>query len=902
MHMALTEGSRLGPYEIEAPIGAGGMGEVYRAKDTRLDRVVAIKVLPEALKADASRRQRLEREAKAISQLSHPHICTLHDIGHANGLDFLVMEFIDGESLASWLSSGPLPMDDVLKYAAQMADALATAHKQGIVHRDLKPGNVMLTKSGVKLLDFGLAKVVEPSSTEAAMTQLPTLTTPLTEAGSIVGTFQYMAPEQLEGQPADARSDIFSLGSVLYEMATGQRAFTGKSQASLIVAVLKEEPAPISSIQPLTPPAFDRLVQTCLAKDPEDRFQTAHDVELQLRWIVEGGSQAGAPAAVSARRKSRERLAWGVAAAAILTAVALGIGFFLRAPKSPRVLRSTIELPPDLTVDPDNDSLAFSPDGETLAIAAADTKGTQQLYLRALDGPTPRALDGTKGATYPTWSPDGRWLAFFADGKLEKIDVTNGAVQTLATAPQGRGIAWGPDGTLIYAPDITGPLWKVSAGGSGASAIEKDVPKGSSHRDPRFLPDGKSILFASLSTGSSTGSTGKGADYGLYVLNLATGKSQGLLPDQSEGRFVPPGYLAFVRDDNLMVQPFDPASLKLSGEALLVAQKIQFDRYRGTAGYAFAGGDLLVYQPTSTGVLSQLTWFDSNGKELGTIAKPLAIAPNPFALRVSPDGRRAVAMVGARGQFRLWMIDLTSGVASPFTFGDQTAFGAVWSPDGESVIYRALVNQEGSGGVEAFFVKKADGGSVPERLAGPAVGNVVATDWSPDGSVVTYSSQRPETNSYDIGVVSMTGDHQVKTLVHSPANELGGSFSPDGKWLAYVSNESGSAQLYVIPYPGPGGKWQLTSNGSQDFFWVSDHEIYNQLEDGKVDAIELVPGEHGGLGIGSTRLLTDRLPAAKAASYSRTLKRFLLAVPTGGNHKSPITLVTNWIGELEGNG
>jgi len=900
--MALTAGSRLGPYEIEEPIGAGGMGEVYRAKDTRLDRIVAIKVLPEALAADTSRRQRLEREAKAISQLSHPHICTLHDIGHEDGVDFLVMEFIDGESLASRLSSGPLPMDDVLRYAVQMADALATAHKQGIVHRDLKPGNVMLTKSGVKLLDFGLAKVVEPASAATAMTQLPTLTTPLTEAGSIVGTFQYMAPEQLEGQPADARSDIFSFGCVLYEMATGRRAFTGTTQASLISSILRDQPEPISTVQPLTPPALDRVVQTCLQKDPDKRWQSAADMANELRWVAEGGSRAGAPVAVSARRKSRERLAWGIAAFAILAAAfGLWFGFVLRAPKPPRVLRSTIDLPPDLTVDADNDSLAFSPDGETLAIAAADAKGTQQIYLRALDGPAPRPLDGTKGATYPTWSPDGRWLAFFADGKLKKIDIANGAVQTLADAPQGRGIAWGADGTIVYAPDIAGPLWKVSAGGSGASAIEKDVPKGASHRDPRFLPDDKSILFASLSTGAQGGDTVKSANYGLHVLDLASGKSQRLLPDQSEGRFVRPGYLAFVRDDNLVVQPFDPASLKLSGEALPIAQKIQFDRYRGTAGYAFAGADLLIYQAASTGVLSQLTWFDPSGKELETLAKPLEVAPTPLALSVSPDGRRAVAMVGARGQFRLWMIDLASGVASPFTFADQTAFGAVWSPDGQNVIYRALQNNEGSGGVESFFIKKAEGGSPPESIPGPESGSVFATSWSPDGSVVAYSIQSPETKSWDIGVVAMAGDHEIKTLVHGPANEIGGKFSPDGKWLAYGSDESGSAQLYVIPYPGPGGKWQLTSNGSQDFFWASDHEIYNQSEDGKIYAIELAPGEHGGLGIGSTRLLTDEFPAATTMTYSRALKRFLVAVPTGGNHKSPITLVTNWTQELEGN-
>ena len=442
--MSLAAGTRLGPYEIVAPIGAGGMGEVYRAKDSRLDRQVAVKVLSSHLSASEEVRQRFEREAKTISQFSHPHICSLYDVGREGETDYLVMELLEGESLADRLGKGALPTEQVLRYGIQIADALDKAHRQGIVHRDLKPGNIMLTKTGVKLLDFGLAKPLtaagaRPVSGASVLATEAQVSQPLTERGTVLGTFQYMAPEQLEGGEADGRSDIFAFGAVLYEMATGKKAFTGKSQASLIGSILRDEPPSISEAAPMIPPALNRVVKTCLAKDPEDRFQTAHDAKLQLEWIAEGGSQAGLPAPVVARRKNREKLAWTVAAILALVSALAIVGYLRRAPKPPRVVRFELATPEEIVA---LDAPRVSPDGRYVAFNATDSSGKTRIWLRALNALAPQPLPGTEGTNRPFWSPDSRFLGFFAEGKLKKIDVTGGPPRTSATrrpAPTAPG-------------------------------------------------------------------------------------------------------------------------------------------------------------------------------------------------------------------------------------------------------------------------------------------------------------------------------------------------------------------------------------------------------------------------------------------------------------------------------
>jgi hypothetical protein len=520
------------------------MGEVWRGKDTRLDRSVAVKILPVAFAEDDERRQRFEREAKTISSLSHPHICTLFDVGHEGEAHFLVMELLEGESLADRLQKGPLPLDQVVKFGAQVAEALSAAHKQGIVHRDLKPGNVMLTKSGAKLLDFGLARSGAGLGGVSGSTALPTEAKPLTTAGTVLGTFQYMAPEQLEGAEADPRTDIFALGALIYEMATARRAFEGKSKTSLIAAILSTQPPPISSVQPVMPPALDHVVRKCLEKDPDDRWQSAHDVASELRWIGEAGSQAGVPTTLSVRRRSRERLAWGLVAL-LGTAAGLLAVVQLRRPAAPAVaFRATLDPPPETSLIPfDELGLALSPDGRQLAFVAIAADGSKQIWIRDLAEMSARPLGETSGAWYPFWSPDGRHLGFFADGKLKRIDLRGGSPQVIAEAPSGRGGSWGQGDVILFSPNIRSAIHQVPATGGTPTPVTRFLPEQeTSHRWPHFLPDGRHFLFLLRARTSGQPEVGR-----LMLASLDSPEATLLIDDATNATYVDPGYLLYGR-------------------------------------------------------------------------------------------------------------------------------------------------------------------------------------------------------------------------------------------------------------------------------------------------------------------------------------------------------------------
>ncbi|HYT23607.1 MAG TPA: protein kinase, partial [Candidatus Polarisedimenticolia bacterium] len=563
--MPLYPGTHLGPYEITGPLGSGGMGEVYRARDTRLERTVAIKILPRELSNDPIRKQRFEREAKTISSLNHPHICVLHDVGHQDGMDYLVMECVEGETLARRLEKGPLPLEQVLKFGAQIADALDRAHRSGIVHRDLKPGNIMLPPGGAKLLDFGLAKAATALASTATLTAVRTA--PVTEEGTIVGTFQYMSPEQIEGKDLDGRSDIFSLGAVLYEMVTGKLAFEGKSQLSVASAILENEPEPISAAKPMTPPALDHAVKNCLAKLPDERWQTASDLALELKWIAAGGSQAGEAVGVPSGRGRWERASWLLTSAFFLVAVAAGAAWWQASNRRQPSMYFHASVPFAA-----ND-VALSPDGRMLAMIAYSGQANYYvLWTHEIGGHKTNSIDGTQGATYPFWSPDGKFIAFFADGKLKKVDVSGGQPQVLCDAPNGRGGTWNRDGVIVFTPDGFGGLFRVSS--SGGSPMEMTKPDSSrfetSHRWPLFLPDGKHLIYLAANFSGQT------ENNAIFLGSLDSRERSLVVSTSANAAYAEPGYLVYMRDKALVAQPFDRRRYVLSGEPHALSDEVLY--------------------------------------------------------------------------------------------------------------------------------------------------------------------------------------------------------------------------------------------------------------------------------------------------------------------------------------
>src|SRR6267378_3743405 len=638
--MSLNAGIRLGPYEILTAIGAGGMGEVYRARDTRLDRIVAIKVLPTHLADRSELRERFEREARTIASLNHPHICTLFDIGHQDGIDYLVMEYLEGETLAQRLLKGALPLEQVLQYAIEISDALDKAHRKGVTHRDLKPGNIMLTKTGTKLLDFGLAKLkqqVAPANVQ--LSQLPTANDPLTAKGTIVGTLQYMAPEQLEGKEVDARTDIFAFGAVAYEMATGKRAFEGKTQASLIAAILEREPPAMSSLQPMTPPALDRVAKKCLAKEPEKRWQAASDVCDELKWIAEGGSQVGlTPTAATRGFGALSRREVIIGAGTLLSGVAIaGVAVWnlrpSQAPAPQPVTRTTINLPPGLQLAglDGGPAVALSLDGTHLAYVARQG-GTQQLYLRAMDSLDSTPIQGTEGAVNPFFSPDGQWMGFFVGQKMKKISVSGGAALTLGDATFPHGASWGSLGVIAFAPSVGTSLKQVPDGG-GTPQLLTRLKKGEvNQRWPEFLPDGKAVLFSGAPTNANWTNSEVAAE------SVETGERRNLVLGATHPRYAASGHLVYAQGGSLMAVPFDPGRLAITGAAVPIVQGVLQSPSSGAAQYSLSATGSLVYIPGGVQADQRtLVWVTRNGAE-----QPVAAPARAYVYpRLSPDGQRA---------------------------------------------------------------------------------------------------------------------------------------------------------------------------------------------------------------------------------------------------------------------
>jgi serine/threonine protein kinase len=713
--MALTSGTKLGPYEIQSPLGAGGMGEVYRGVDTRLDRAVAIKVLASHLSSSPELKQRMEREGRAISSLNHPHICHLYDIGSQDGTDYLVMEFLQGETLAERLRKGAMPLNEIYKIGIAIAEALAVAHRQGIVHRDLKPGNIMLTPGGAKLMDFGLAKPVGlqnasvgsgsvPAFTAAATLSGPSPLSPLTTAGSIIGTIQYMSPEQIEGKEADARSDIFAFGAVLYEMVAGTRPFAGKSQISLASSILEKDPEPINALKPLTPVAFEHVVTSCLQKNPEDRFQSAHDIKLELQWIAtDRPAPAAAPSAPSASGL-RERIGWAVAviAANFLGAAA---GMFLYHPaKSGRAIRTVINAPEKTSLNLTSDRAGppvLSPDGVSIAFAASGADGKTVLWVRPMNTVEAHILPGTEDAIFPFWSPDSHTLGFFSNGKLKTIDLDGGSAQVITDAQLGRGGAWGAGGVILFSANPVSPLMRVNASGGTAVALTKiDATQHTSHRWPFFLPDGKHFLYLALNHDPS-----KAANNALYYASLDGHENRPLFRSQSNAIYAD-GYLLFARGDVLMAQPFDPSNGKLSEEPRSLAKGVMNDLSTWHMDVSASGDGLLVFGSAGSADL-QLVWMDRSGKQISAIGEKFT---NLQFAQISPQGDRVALQIDA-GVNDIWVLDLARGVRTRLTFGPIANTFPVWSPDGKWIAYDS--NRSGQFGL---YRRHSDGTGAEELL------------------------------------------------------------------------------------------------------------------------------------------------------------------------------------------
>jgi eukaryotic-like serine/threonine-protein kinase len=842
--MGLRTGTQLGPYEILSAVGAGGMGEVYRARDKRLDRIVAIKILPGHLADRAELRERFEREARTIASLNHPHICTLYDIGHQDGIDYLVMEYLEGETLAERLKKGPLPLVQVLQYAIEIADALDKAHRKGITHRDLKPGNIMLTKTGTKLLDFGLAKLTqETTPANISLSKLPTANDPVTAQGTIVGTLQYMAPEQLEGKGVDARTDIFAFGVVVYEMATGKKAFEGKSQASVIGAILKDDPPPIGSLQPMTPPALDRVVKKCLAKEPEKRWQGASDLCDELKWIAEGGSQVmltPTAAVKGIRMLGRRGLILG-AGALLLGAIGIGIAIWNLKPTPTRpVSRSVIALAPGqqlaTTVLLDSGpAVTLSPDGTHLAYVARQG-GTQQIYLRAMDSLEAKPIPGTEGAYNPFFSPDGQWLGFFAGGKLKKVSVSGGAALTLGGAVAARGASWGSQGMIVFTPSLASVLLQVSDAGGTPQPLTRLENGETTHRWPEFLPGGKAVLFAAAGTGANWNNAQ------IAVHSVGTGERRNLIQAGTHPRYAPSGHLVYVQGGNLMAVPFDPKRLEVTGAAVPVVEGVLQPLLNGSAQYSFSATGSLVYVPggVQAGTPSKLVWVSRNGAE-----QPLAAPARAYlSPRLSPDGRR-VAVGITEQDFQVWLYDLARETLTRLTLEGNSNSNPAWTPDGKRIAFVSNM-------VRSFFWQLADGSGGLERLTTSEY-NGAPNSWSPDGQLLAFIEINPTTGS-DVWVLRL-GDRKAQPFLRTPFNEGGPRFSPDGRWLAYVSDESDRWEIYVQPYPGPGGKWQISTDGGTEPVWnPNGRELFYRSGD-KMMAVDIAT--QPGFAAGRPRVLFE---------------------------------------------
>ncbi|MGE5344985.1 MAG: protein kinase domain-containing protein [Acidithiobacillales bacterium] len=822
--MTLTAGTRLGPYEIVALLGAGGMGEVYEARDTRIDRLVALKVLPEEFFEDKERRERFGREARTLASLNHPGIAVLYSFEEISGSSpspsrhLLVMELVEGETLADRIARGPLPLPQALSFGSRIAFALEAAHRKRIVHRDLKPGNIMVTTSGVKLLDFGLAKSLTRRDAPASLTSAPTSAKDVTRDGVILGTPSYMAPEQLEAREADARTDIFAFGAVLYEMVTGKKAFSGESQASLISAILRGDPPPISALRPQVPPALERVIRTCLAKDPDERWQSAGDIAMELKWIADAPAAGAAGPAAGDRGQLRERLAWVIAAIAILFGVLST--FLLRRPQpAAELTRFTIMAPSGFEFLP---LIKLSPDARRLLFLLQDEGGRTSIAVRSLDGLEMRRLPGTEDARGEFWSPDGREIAFFSDGRLKRIGADGGPAQSICESGGGFSGSWSRQGTILFSKEFGTPIFAVPATGGTLQAVTAiDPARGEvGHFHPDVLPDGQHFVFVARNLDPEKTS--------VMLGSLGSKDVRQLFHADSSAVYADPGFLLFARDNALYAWRFDSRSLKLVGDPAPVLEQVRYETENNMLSVS-AAGSRLAYLPWH--LKRQLVWVDRRGRDLGTLGEIGGYED----VRISPDGKKvAVALRDpSHGEnLDVWVLDTSRGTSSRITSERTDEFDPAWFPDGERLVYVS----DHVGGFYDLYERPADGGA--EKMLVQSKQDKILPTVSRDGRNVLMDVS--EGSGYVRVLASLSGGPgSLRLGASSRFSEEHPEISPDGGWTAFDSNESGQREVYVQPLPD-GPKRQVSIGGGQMPIWNRNgSELFYAARDGMLMSVAL---------------------------------------------------------------
>jgi eukaryotic-like serine/threonine-protein kinase len=897
--MRLEPGTRLGPYEVLAALGAGGMGEVWRARDTRLGRGVALKFLPDGFVDDPERHARFEREAKVLASLNHPHIATLYGLEHLDGQHALAMELVEGEGLDERIARGPIPMDEALPIALQIAEGLEAAHERGIVHRDLKPANVKVRPDGtVKVLDFGLAKAWEEQVEGSDLALSPTITGHHTRAGVILGTAAYMSPEQARGKPVDKRADIWAFGCVLYEMLTGARTFGGETVTDVIAAVVTREPD-WSALPPAVPPRVHQALRRCLEKDPRRRFRDIGDVTFELtdaasRRGLENAVSA-APRAPAARPSRRMALPWAVAGAALIIAAGFAVAYLRSVSSAPSAVRSYI-LPPgksSFVFNGATGGAVLSPDGSRLVFSATDEAGKRLLWVRPLDSLTAQPLEGTDGASYPFWSPDGRFVGFFASAKLKKIDVSGGPAQSLCDAPNGRGGTWSRAGVIVFAPDVFGALERVpSAGGTPVAVTKLDKTQAqASQRWPFFLPDGRHFLYWG---GQPLSHSQK--ERGIWVASANGGEPRFLVPADSDALYAPPGFLLYLIDQSLMAQPFDAGRVKMTGEAFPIAEEVASPEDYRLGRFSVSENGTLVYL-TGQHDRFQATWLNADGAQLGTLGEPATIVGS---IRLSPNGQTLAEPVQdtQTKNTDIWLVDLARGVRTRFTFDPAEDQEPVWSPDGDRIVWASSAQ-----GHFDLVMKSASGAGNVEVLVASDT-TKYPDDWSRDGRFISFTQIDPKAKSgADLWILPMFGDRKPYAFLATRFNEGNGVFSPDGRWLAYESDESGRPEIYITAFPQGGAKWQVSQGGGTTPSWRPDgRALVYATPDGRLMEAG-VDAKGGAVEVGTPHEFSKtHLPDFGSEVWFYTLApkgdRILVLRPEE-TAPVPLTLVTHWAAGLK---